>query len=150
MTDTTARLTTSTPWHLWVVGILAVLWSGFGGYDYFMTNTDGDAYMAGMGMTEAQIAWMNAMPAWMNAPWALGVWGAVLGSVLLLLRMKWAFHAFVVSLLGLLVSLVYTYGMSDGAAVMGATGMAMNAVILAAALFFVWYSRMMTGKGVLR
>jgi hypothetical protein len=29
---------TKTPWHLWVVGILSLLWNAFGGYDYTMTQ----------------------------------------------------------------------------------------------------------------
>ena len=148
MTDTTKS---AAPWHLWAVGGLGLLWNGFGAYDYIMSHSDGAAaYMAGMGMTEAQIAYGEAMPAWTSVPWALGVWGALLGSVLLLLRMKWAFHAFVVSLLGLLVSLVYAYGMSDAASVMGTQGMIMYALVLIGCLFFVWYSRMAMKSGVLR
>jgi hypothetical protein len=51
-------------------------------------------------MTDAQIAFMARYPSWMHAVWALGVWGSVLGSILLLLRSKWAFHAFAVSIAG--------------------------------------------------
>lgn len=145
------NMTVKTPWHLWAVGALGLCWNGFGAYDYLMSHGAGaDAYMASMGMTAAQIAWADAMPAWMSAPWAFGVWGALLGTVLLLLRMKWAFHAFVVSLLGLLVSLVYSFGLSDGAAVMGMQGMIMNGVVLIGCLFFVWYSRSTMKRGVLR
>lgn len=148
MNDT---MKSAVPWHLWVVGVVGLLWNGYGAYDYVMSHMDGAAaYMASMGMNDAQVAYMDAMPSWMSAPWALGVWGALLGTVLLLLRMKWAFHAFVVSLLGLLASLVYTFGMSDGAAVMGTTGMIMNGVVLVGCLFFVWYSRMAMKSGVLR
>lgn len=139
-----------TPWHFWVVAVLALLWNGFGAYDYLMTNTEGDAYMRSMGMTDAQIAYIHAMPAWMTGAWAVGVWGATLGSVLLLLRSRWAFHAFVVSLLGLLATLLYTHLLSNGGELMGTQGLATNAVITAAIVFFIWYSRLMTRRGVLR
>ena len=36
-------VSTRTPAHLWIVGILSLLWNGFGCYDYLMTrmrNTD--------------------------------------------------------------------------------------------------------------
>ena len=138
------------PWHLWVVGVLSLLWNGFGAYDYLMTNTQGDAYMRGMGMTEAQIAYYHSMPTWMTAVWAIGVWGATLGSLLLLLRRRWAFPVFVVSLIAYVLSLVYTYGMSDGADLIGPPMMAMQGLILIACLFFVWYSRAMAKRGVLR
>ena len=147
MTDT---MTTRTPWHLWAVGIVGLLWTGYGCIDYTMTQLQADAWLQSMKMTEAQIAYFNAMPAWTHGAWAIGVWGGLLGSVLLLLRMKWAFHLYVASLLGLVASLVYQYGMSNGMEVGGTSGVVMYAVILAVCLFLIWYSRMMTGRGVLR
>lgn len=98
---------TKTPWHLWLVGVLSLLWNGFGGYDFIMTNTQGEAYMRASGMTQPMIDYFLAMPTWMYVPWTLGVWGAIAGSVLLLLRMKWAVHAFALSLFGAVVSLVF-------------------------------------------
>jgi hypothetical protein len=139
-----------TPWHYWLVAAIAVLWNGFGAYDYICSNTQGDAYLRSMGMTEAQISYFHAMPAWMTGVWALGVWGAVAGSVLLLFRSRWALHAYVASLIGLLLSLVYTHLMSNGGEVMGQQGVVMNAVITAGAIFFVWYAWRMTKRGVLR
>ena len=144
--DTRAR----TPWHLWAVVVIGVLWNGFGAYDYVMSHTAGEPYFRSMGMTDAQIAYYNAMPAWMTGVWAIGVWGSVAGTILLALRSRWAFQVFVASLTGPVVSLIYTYGMTNGAEMGGQTGMIMNAVILAACLFFVWYSRLMAKRGVLR
>jgi hypothetical protein len=99
--------TVKTPWHLWVVGVLSVLWNGFGAFDFVQTTTRGEAYMREMGFGDDMIAYYDAMPAWMYVPWTLGVWGAVIGSVLLLLRRRWAVEAFGLSLLGALVSLIY-------------------------------------------
>ena len=49
MTDETpvppAAAGPSAPWHLWVVGIVSLLWNAFGAYDFIMTNTQGEAYM---------------------------------------------------------------------------------------------------------
>lgn len=70
---------TKTPWHLWLVGVLSLLWNGFGAYDFVMTNTQGEAYMRASGMTQPMIDYYNAMPTWMYGPWVLGVFGAVLG-----------------------------------------------------------------------
>ena len=147
MTDDTMKMTTATPWHLWAVGMLALLWNGFGGYDYVMTQTNNAAYLAQF--TPEQRAYFDSFPMWMEVVWAVGVWGAVLGSVLLLLRSKWAFHAFLASLVAFAVSVVYGQT-SGGAAVMGTTGMIFSAVIFLLGLGFVMYSRMMSRKGVLR
>ncbi|HEY8617559.1 hypothetical protein [Phenylobacterium sp.] len=140
----------TTPWHLWVVGALALLWNGFAGYDYVMSHVQGEAYMRQMKMTEPQIAFMNAYPAWMTAVWAIGVWGSVLGAILMLARSRWALHAYLASLAGFAVSLVYVYGLTDGGAVMGQMGTTMNAVIAVILLFLIWYSWTMTKRGVLR
>ena len=146
MTDT-MRMTTSTPWHLWAVGVVALLWNGYGGYDYVMTQTNNAAYLAQF--TAEQRAYFDSFPLWMEAAWAVGVWGAVLGSVLLLLRSKWAFHAFLASLIAFAVSVVYGQ-MSGGAALMGTTGMVFSAAIFLLGLGFVMYSRVMSRRGVLR
>jgi hypothetical protein len=150
MTATAEAPRTSAPWHYWVVTVVAILWNAFAAYDYFMNKTGGDAYMKKAGMTDAQIAHMHAFPVWMTADWAIGVWGGLLGALLLLARTRYAFHVFVASLAAFVVMLVYTYVLSDGAKVMGQQGMIFNMIILAGCLFFVWYSRLMTKRGVLR
>lgn len=150
MTATLEGGRASAPWHYWVVVVVAVLWNGFGGYDFVMSNVDGDAYMRGMGMTDAQIAYFHGMPPWMIADWAVGVWGAVLGSILLIFRSKWALWAFVASLIGMLGSWVYTHVLTDGGEIMGQQALVMSGIITAACVFFVWYAWLMTKRGVLR
>lgn len=140
-------MTVRTPWHLWVVGAVALLWNGYGGFDYIMTQTQNAGYLAQF--TEEQRAYFQSFPMWMEAVWAIGVWGGVLASVLLLLRSKWAFPAFAASLIAFAISVVY--GQLSGAGdIMGPMGMIFSAVIFLLGLGFVMYSRMMARKGVLR
>jgi hypothetical protein len=150
MTATADAPRATAPWHYWVVTALAILWNAFGAYDYFMTKTGGDAYQKTMGVNDSQIAHIHAYPVWMTADWAIGVWGALLASLLLVARTRYAFHVFVLSLAAFLVMLVYTYLLSDGGKVMGQQGVIFNLVILALCVFFVWYSRAMAKRGVLR
>lgn len=151
MNDAAATSTSrKTPWHFWAVGILGLLWNGFGGYDYTMSMTQGDAYLQAAGMNQAQMAYYHAMPAWTVAAWAIGVWGALLGTILLLLRSKWAVHAFAASILGLVASLIYTHFLSEGGKLMGQQGLIMNGVIFAGCAFFLWYARRAAQKGLLR
>lgn len=148
MTDTTSK----TPRHLWVVGVIAVLFNAIGAFDFVMSMTDGAAYVAGAGMTPEQIAHYLDMPAWMTAVWATGVWSAFIASILLLFRKRAAFGLFALSLAAFLISLLYTYVLTNGGAVMGGS-MAMaiaSAVITAELVFLTWYSRAMTTRGVLR
>jgi len=150
MTDTTS-MTTRTPWHLWLVGVLSLLWNGFGAYDFVMSVTQGEAYWRASGMNDAMIAYYNAMPVWMYAPWIAGVWGAVAGSILLLMRSRYAVHAFVLSLLGAVGSLMYGLmnPMPELPAAMAVMAY-MPWVIVVIAAFLAWYAWTMGKKGVLR
>ncbi len=139
-----------TPWHLWLVGVIAVLFNAIGVFDYVMNMAQGSSYLTSVGMTPAQIAHYEQFPAWMMAVWAIGVWGAMLASVLILLRRKVAVPVFAASLAAFMVNLLYTYVLTDGGEIMG-RGMAItSAVITALLLFFMWYSWLMTKRGVLR
>jgi len=146
-TDAIGATNRRTPWHFWLVAATSLLWNGFGGYDYTMSHLQGEAYYRQMGMTEAQIALMASFPVWMHAVWAIGVWGSVVGSILLLLRMRWAFHAFALSTLGAVGSLIYNLVTPAAAAAMSPV---MPAVIVVICLVFVWYAWTMTKRGVLR
>jgi hypothetical protein len=146
MTNTTVK----TPWHLWLIGVFAVLFNSIGVFDFVMSMTQGEKYMASAGMTPDQIAHYRDMPAWMTAVWAIGVWSAFLASILLLLRRKLAFPVFVLSLVVFLISLVYTYVLTNGGAVMGRQMAITSAVIAILLLLFAWYSHAMTKRGVLR
>ena len=61
---------------------------------------------------------------------------------LLLLRSARAFPVFVISLAAFLVSLVYTYVLTDGGAIMGRTMAITSAVIAALLVLFGWYARL--------
>src|SRR3546814_17451825 len=51
--------TVKTPWHLWVVGGLSLLWNAIGAFDYTMTKMDNAAYLAGF--TPEQIAYFQSL-----------------------------------------------------------------------------------------
>jgi hypothetical protein len=150
MTTTADSPARSTPWHLWVVGAIALIWNGFGGYDYWMSQTVGAPYFHSMGMSDGQIAAFKTMPVWMVAVWAIGVWGAVLASLLLLARRRLAYPTFVVSLAAFLLSVVYWFGLSGQAKAMGPMTMVMDAVIATSLIAFALYARAMANRGVLR
>ena len=146
MADTRVK----TPWHLWLVGVIAVLFNAIGAFDYVMNIVQGANYLASAGMTPEQVAHYAQMPIWMRIVWAIGVWGAMLGSVLILLRNRMAFPAFAVSLVAFLVSLLYTYVLTKGGEILGSQMAMTNAIITALLLVFLWYSWAMAKRGVLR
>jgi hypothetical protein len=142
------------PVHLWIIGVLSLLWSAIGCYDYLMTRMRNTDYLASM-MPEvdpnAMLAWVDAFPIWAQFGWGLGVWGGLVGSLLLLMRNRWAVHAMGLSLVGAVLGLGYQ--IVGAPPVPGATGGMMEImpyVIIAIALALFLYARAMRQKGVLR
>jgi hypothetical protein len=138
-----------TPAHLWVVGVLATLWNAFGAFDYIMTQTDNEAYLAQFSAEER--AFFDSFPTWMEAFWALGVWGALIGSLLLLVRNRHAVTAFGLSLVGMVVGLGYQNLAMEVPASLSTGAMAIIPwVILIIGIALFLYSRSQAEKGVLR
>lgn len=143
------------PMWFWVSAVAATLWNAFGAYDYLMTRTRNMDYLSQMPGVSPQdiIAYIDSYPLYAHVGWGLGVWGGLLGSLLLLLaRSRFAFHAFAVSLLGMALSFGYQYlggspmpaGMEDGA------HKYMPLFIIAVGMALLLFARSMQSKGVLR
>ena len=137
------------PAHLWIVGILALLWNAYGCYQYLMTETGNQAYLSSL-PAEWHAYW-ESLPGWLTAFWALAVWGGLAGALLLLMRSRYAVWAFAVSFVGVVVDLGYQLFMTDIPASLrqGMLGM-LDWLILAVAGILLWYSWSMDKKGVLR
>ncbi len=138
----------ATPWHLWVIGILALLWNAFGAYDYLMTQTRNEAYMSAF--TPQQLEYFYSFPVWMEAFWAIGVWTAFLGAILLVLRSRFAVYAFVLGLVGLAGSSAYQFTNPAPEGVLDGTGLVLTVVIWASQILLAIYAFAMARRGVLR
>jgi hypothetical protein len=93
-----------------------------------------------------------SFPLWANMAWALGVWGAVCGSILLLLRSRLAVQAFGISLTGMAANTIYGFALADTPMykITGAVALAFTAVIVIVGVSLFLYSRNMRDLGVLR
>ena len=147
--------TKAAPTHLWVVGILALLFTLFGAYDYTMSQMGNREYIAAavapMGVdVDTAVAYFSGFPLWADFVWALGVWGAVAGSILLLARSRFAVPAYVLSLVGLVMSNVYSLtNPMEGMAESSATYIAV-AVVASVMVALLVYAHRMRQRGVLR
>ncbi|MEI6642410.1 MAG: hypothetical protein WCL10_10260 [Novosphingobium sp.] len=136
----------ATPTHLWIVGVLSLLWNLFGCYDYLMSQLSPASYFASMGMSAESSAFMATLPAWLVAFWALGVWGSLVGSLLLLARSRHAVAAFALSLLGLAVSQLsqaFVFNPPE------APPVGLTLTIWSALVFFLIYARSMAAQRVI-
>lgn len=137
------------PVHLWLVGLLALLWNAYGCYDYLMTMTGDQAYLAQL-PPEAMSYW-ESLPTWTTAAWALGVWAGLAGALLLLLRSRYAVWAFALSLIGAVLGIGYQMTMTDRPASMSEGAMAyIEWVVILVAVLQLWYAWSIRGKGWLR
>lgn len=143
------NITAKTPLSLWIVGGLSLVWNAFGAVDYVMTQTKNPAYLAQF--TPEQRAYFDSFPAFMEAAWAVGIWGAVAGSLLLLMSSRHAVTAFGASLLGLLVSTIWQFGLSgvDVVKIFGAGPMIMSCFIWIVAIALFVYARKQRMAGIL-
>ena len=99
------------PWHLYGVGIVSLLWNGFGAADYVMTKYGVEAYVANM--PPEMRDHLAAYPAWMTLVWALAVWVPVVAALFLLARRKAAAGLFGLGLILVLVAGLWNYVLSD-------------------------------------
>jgi hypothetical protein len=144
-----------TPWHLWVLGVLSLIWFAGGANDYVQTKLVNMNYLGmaadGVGVpVEVIIDYFGSYPLWANVCWALGVWGAVVGSVLLLLRSRYAFHALILSVIGLVGSTAYVFTSNPPPELVSTFQIVFTVVVWVSVLAMAYYARRMTANGVLR
>jgi hypothetical protein len=140
--------TVKTPIHLWLVGILSVVWNAVGAFDYTATQYRLESYMSQF--TPEQLEYFYGFPVWMDAAWAIAVWGSLLASFGLLLRKAWSAWLFGVAIAGLAATSVYSGVLTNGMAIMGDGATTFTALIWVIALFLYFYARAMAERKVLR
>ncbi len=139
-----------TPIHLWIIGILALIWNMGGAYNYVAVKFRIDSLMSQM--PQKMLDFFASVPPWYSAAWAIGVWFSLAGSLLLLLRSRIAGSAFAMGFLGLVIASIYTFALSPINMLEGAS---VREIIFTVAIYIVLiilfiYARAMTRRGVLR
>lgn len=137
------------PAHLWVVGGVTALWNGFGAFNYWVTQTRNEAFLAQL--SAEQRAFIENAPAWVDASWAFGVWGGLAGSLLLLARSRHAVIAFLLSLAGLAANTLFQLTLPTPSPHLDtAWQLALHVAIWAIAIALLLYALRMRRRGVLR
>ncbi|MBA2653288.1 MAG: hypothetical protein H0U73_13645 [Tatlockia sp.] len=138
-----------TPWHIWLIGILGLIWNSIGVYDFIMAQTKNKAYLSSF--TPEQLSFFYGLPFWVVVAWAISVWGGLIGIILLLCRRAAATWWFLVSFVGILLTTFNNFVLSKGMEVIGdTTSLVFTSLIILVALGFYLYSVNMQRKGILR
>jgi hypothetical protein len=71
------------PWHLWFIGILALLWNASGAYTILMAQA---GKLTGLSLEEA--AYYAAQPQWFVVVTEIALFGAIAAAIALLMRSR--------------------------------------------------------------
>jgi len=148
MIEAQRATTPGRPWHLWLIGIIGGLWSSMGVLSFMLTQMNVEAVMSRF--PPQQREYFESFPLWSVAFWAIGVFGGVIGCLLLLLKNRLAFPVLLASVIGTMVSTLGGLFLLGGMKVMvetDALGLTLFPVFVAA--FLAYYARAMSKKGVL-
>ena len=136
--------TRSTPWHLWLVAILTLVWNGAGAATILMAQTG-----SRLDMDAREVAYYASQPLWFVLTTSLATLLPVAAGVALLLRRRAASWLFAVSLAAIVLNDAYDIAAGTSLALgdRGWLGLLIVVVVIALAQF--WYARTMTKRGVL-
>ena len=134
------ELNGSTPMTHWLVAGAALIWNLFGFMVYLMTVRATPEQMAQQ-YNAAEIAFLDAVPAWATSANAIAVTAGVLACVLLLLRKSLALPLFVASLVALLVQDLYSFVLEDAVGVFGMVPAYIQGTVFVIAIALVFYAR---------
>ena len=140
---------TKPPTYYYVVAGVLTLWALIGCYAYLAQVTMSAADFARM--PPAQQDMMRGLPTWVTAVYAIAVWSGLAGAICLLLRLKFAPTAYLVSLVAIVVQfgwiltalpIIKTMGFAEAA------GFPIFIAVVGAASL--WFARMAAARGWLR
>ena len=134
-----------TPWHLWVAGVLSLLWNASGAWVIVQAQTG-----AAMDMDAAEIAYYAEQPLWVVALTDLAFAGAILGTLPLLLRSRWAPPFYLLSLAAILASAAGDIARGSALLLRQQDWLALAGVTIGLAIAQWAYAAWLRPRGVLR
>ena len=122
----------------WIVSILGLLWNLMGSMNFLM-QMKADSLTS---MPEPFHTIVANRPSWATAAFGLGVFGGVIGCILLLLKRREAIYVFMVSLAGIVMHLLpYISGANLPAEFSFSDALLVFVSPLVVAIFLLWFVR---------
>ena len=142
----TNNVSTKPPAWFWIVSVVALLWNLLGAMMYLGQAFITDDVKAALPADQLEL--LENTPAWATAAFAIAVWAGVLGCLALLLRKKWARPVLLLSLLGILVQMGYSFFMTNAAEVYGGVqGVVMPLLLIGIGIGLVLFAKSSQSKG---
>lgn len=127
------------PMWFWPTVLLGLAWNIFGISQFLSKVQQTAGSLMATGLTPQQAELYTTLPFWMDAAFAIGVFGGTLGCILLMLRLKSAIPIFVGSLGAYLVLFIGDATLGVFAA-FGATQIAVLTAVVTIAAGLLWLS----------
>jgi hypothetical protein len=125
-------------WSFWIVGAVALIWNLMS-VQNFLGQMNPESLAA---YPEAARVLVGGRPVWSTGAFAIAAFGGGLGCILLLLRKAAAFHLFVASFAGVIVTTGQTLASTSDVPIW--TGSLMSVAVGA---FLIWYSKRCERQG---
>lgn len=134
-----------TPWHVWVVGILVILWNGSGAVTIMLAQ-------AGRlpDIDPAEAAAYAAQPLWLVISTDIALVSALAAGVALLFRSRHAVWLFALSLAAIVVNNGYELASGTSRTLVDQGSLIVTCIIAALAILELVYARAMASRGVLK
>jgi len=141
----TASVVSKTPWHLWVVGVLALLWNASGAVTIMMAQ-------AGMlpDISAEETAYYAAQPMWFVVVTDIALLGAIAAAIALLLRSRTAVWLFTISLTAIVITNAYDFATGMSSSFMNTGALVVTCLVIVLAILELVYARAMAKRGVLK
>ena len=133
-----------TPWHLWVVAAITLLWNGAGAYTMLMAQA---GKLPDVGPEEA--AYYAAQPLWSVVATDIALLTPIAAAIALLLRSRSAVWLFAVSLAAVVLTNVYELAAGTSLALVDRGWIVVTSIIVVLATLQLAYSLAMKRRAIL-
>src|SRR5580765_1807980 len=133
------------PWHLWAVGAVALLWNAAGAYSILLAqagrlpNPEPD-----------ELAYYAAQPLWLVVVTDMALGAAIVGALGLLFRKRAAVWLYALSLCAIVIANSYELAAGTSRMLVNRTALIVTVIIVAIAIAELVYVSTMKVRGVLR
>ena len=143
-----ANIPARPPLWFWVVAVLSLLWSLVGCWGYLTQVSMDAADWAELPKAQADV-W-RATPDWVMGAYAVAVWSALGGSILLLLKRRQARLLYLLSLAAVVVQFGWALLVTPILRTVGPSAALLPLTIAAIGIYMLWFSGRAAGRGWLR
>ena len=135
---------TKVHWSFWLIGVMALLWH-VGGCMNYMMQMNPEVVIK---FPATHRAIIEGRPGWATGGFAIGVFVGAMASLLLLLRKVSAMYAFILSLLGIIVTMVHTINIANSAIELSPSEIFFMVVLpIIVTGILIWYAKQVRDKG---